>query len=102
MKLRIPSHTCIWQYTTGIIPSNWVFTINPPKTDATIHYKSNHPIQHKLAAYRYHINRMLTVSITESAKNQEWNWICTMTKNNGFPLHIIRRIKNNFLSPNPL
>jgi hypothetical protein len=71
----------------------------PTQTDATIHYKSN---QHKLAAYRYHINRMLTLPITESAKNQEWNWICTTAKNNGFPLHIIKRIKNNLLSPNPL
>jgi hypothetical protein len=74
----------------------------PNQTDATIHYKLNHPTQHKLAAYCHHINHMLTLPITESAKNQEWNWICTMAKNNGFPLHIIQRIKNNLLSPNPL
>jgi hypothetical protein len=73
----------------------------PTQTDATIHFKSNQPIQNKLAAYRYHIKRMLTLPITGSTKNQEWNRICTMVKNNGFPLHIIQRIKNNLLSPTP-
>jgi hypothetical protein len=57
-----------------------VFKNKPTQTDATIHYESNHPIQHKLAAYCYHINRMLTLPINESAKNKEWNRICTMAK----------------------
>jgi hypothetical protein len=45
---------------------------------------------------------MLTLPITESTKNQEWNRICTMAKNNDFPLHITQRIKNNLLSSTPL
>jgi hypothetical protein len=73
----------------------------PTQIDVTIHYKSNHPIQHKLAAYCCHINHMLTLPINESTKNQQWNRICSMVKNNGFPLHIIQRIKNNLLSPTP-
>jgi hypothetical protein len=47
------------------------FHHKPTQTDATIHYKPNHPIQHKLAAYCYHINHMLAPPITVSAKNQE-------------------------------
>jgi hypothetical protein len=44
---------------------------------------------------------MLAPPITVSAKNQEWNQICTMAKNNSFPLHIMQRIKNNLISPTP-
>ena len=32
----------------------------PTTTDTTINYLSNHPMEQKLAAYRYHIERMLT------------------------------------------
>jgi hypothetical protein len=71
----------------------------PTQTDATIHFTSNHPTQHKLAAYRYHINRMLSLSITEPAKNHEWNLIRTMARNNGFPTYIIQKIKNDLTSP---
>jgi hypothetical protein len=34
-------------------------------TDTTINYLSNHPIEHKLAAYRYHINRMIELPLTK-------------------------------------
>ena len=30
-------------------------------TDSTIHCTSNHPIEHKMAAFRYYINRLLTL-----------------------------------------
>jgi hypothetical protein len=33
----------------------------PTTTDITINYISNHPTEHKLAAYCYHINRMLSL-----------------------------------------
>ena len=38
---------------------------------------------------------MLTLPITEQARWQEWNIICTIAKNNGFPLQIIHNLKNN-------
>ena len=34
-------------------------------TDTTIHYQSNHPYEHKIAAFRYYVNRMNTLPITE-------------------------------------
>jgi len=37
----------------------------PTTTDTTINYISNHPMGHKFAAYRYHINRMITLSLKE-------------------------------------
>ena len=40
--------------------------------DIIIHRSSNHPYDHKLAAFKYYINRMVTLSITEKATKQEW------------------------------
>ena len=64
------------------------------QTDATIHYTSNHPMQHKLAAYTSYINRLLSIRIMEQEKQHEWNPICTMAKNNGFPLRLIHNLKH--------
>ena len=35
----------------------------PTTTDTTINYLSNHPMEQKLAAYRYHIERMLRLPL---------------------------------------
>jgi hypothetical protein len=40
---------------------------------------------------------MLSISITEKARQQEWNIFSIMTRNNGFPSQIIHNLKNNFL-----
>ena len=37
----------------------------PTQTDTTMHSTSNHPLDHKLAAYHFYINRMLSIPITE-------------------------------------
>jgi hypothetical protein len=65
----------------------------PTSTDTTIHFKSNHPPEHKLAAFNYYINRMLTLPITKQQQQQEWNTIQTIAQNNGFPKPIIQRLK---------
>jgi len=69
----------------------------PTQTDTTIHFTSNHPLGHKLAAYNFYINRMLTIPITERARQQEWNTIHTIPRNNGFPLQIIHNLKNKLI-----
>ena len=61
--------------------------------DTTIRLTSNHPLEHKLAAYIY-INRTITLPIMEQAKQQEWNIILTVAKYNGCPLQIIHKLKN--------
>ena len=38
---------------------------NPTYMDITIYFSSSHPYDHKLAAFKYHINRMITMPITE-------------------------------------
>jgi len=38
-------------------------------TDIMIHYTSNHPHNHKLAAFIFYINRMISIPITCKAIN---------------------------------
>jgi hypothetical protein len=37
---------------------------------------------------------MVTLPITEQASQLEWNIICTIARNNGFPLQIIHNLEN--------
>jgi hypothetical protein len=43
----------------------------PTTTDTTIHYKSNHPFQYKTAAYRYMLNRLHNLPLSQIHKEQE-------------------------------
>jgi hypothetical protein len=69
----------------------------PKQTDTTIHFTSNHPLEHKLAAYIFHINRMITLSINEQAKQFERSTILTMARNKLFPLQIIHNVKKKLM-----
>ena len=60
----------------------------------TIHFTSNHPLQHKFAAYNFYIHRLLSKPITEQAKKKEWNTICTIATNNGSPIQLIYNSRN--------
>jgi len=40
-------------------------------TDTTIHFTSTHPDEHKLAAYRYHITRMLSLPLKTAQQKRE-------------------------------
>jgi len=62
--------------------------------DTTIHFSSNHPYDHKLAAFKYYINGMITMPLTEQAVKQEWNKIVIMAHNNGFPEQIVHKLRN--------
>jgi len=66
---------------------------NPTDTDTTIHFQSNRPHEQKIAAFRYYINRMYTLPITENARKEEWNTIVTMAINNGYPKNIIYNLR---------
>jgi len=41
---------------------------NPTQTDITIHFTSNQPLEHKLAACIFYINRILSTPIREQAR----------------------------------
>jgi hypothetical protein len=71
------------------------------QTDSTIHYTFNHPPQHKLAAYYFYTNRMLSLPITNQATQQEWHLIRTIAMNNGFPIDLIHKLKNKMINTPP-
>jgi len=55
-------------------------------TDITIHNNSNHSQEHKKAAYRFYINRLITLPLTQKEKDKEWNIILKTAHNNGFTI----------------
>jgi hypothetical protein len=65
----------------------------PSTNDTTINYTSNHPNEHKIAAYCYMTNRMLTLPLTAEMRNNEWQKILIVADNNQYPLHLIIRLK---------
>jgi len=69
----------------------------PTHTDITIQFSSNHPDEHKLAAFNFYVSRMLVLPITKQAKKQEWKIILAIAQNNGFPLHFIQNLKKKLL-----
>jgi len=64
----------------------------PTETDTTINYHSNHPLEQKLSAYRYHINRLNTLPInTEERKKEEK--LESMAINNSYPMDMVKKLK---------
>jgi hypothetical protein len=66
----------------------------PTTTDTTIHYKSNHPIQFKMAAYRFMLNRLYSLPMSQEHKNLEMNIIIQLAKQNGYPIKLIQQLDN--------
>jgi len=67
-------------------------------TDTTIHNNSNHPQEQKIAAYRFYINRLITLPLTQKEKDKEWNIILKTAYNNGFTIKHIKRLKHQILT----
>jgi hypothetical protein len=65
----------------------------PTQTHTNIHFTSKHPLAQKLPAYTFYTSIMITLPITEKAKQKEWNTILTIAENNGFPLYIIHNLQ---------
>ena len=64
----------------------------PTTTDITINYLSIHPMEHKLAACCYYINRMLSLPLTKERQANESKTIQTIAQNN-FPNKLINNLK---------
>jgi hypothetical protein len=67
----------------------------PTTTDTMINFLSNHPIEHKMAAYRFHISRMHKLPLDAEKKQKEWDTILTIAKINNFPLNLIHKLNTN-------
>jgi hypothetical protein len=66
----------------------------PTSTDITTHYSSNHPTEHKIAAYRYLIKKINILLIAEINRKQELNNTLIIARNNSFPTQLIQRLKD--------
>jgi len=55
----------------------------PTETDTTINYRSNHTPEQKMAAYRYHINRLNILPVNKEEKEKEWDNIERIAINSG-------------------
>ena len=67
-------------------------------TDKTNHFLSNHPFEQKTAAFRYFINRLISLPISQESTDMEWTTLLTMTKNNAFPEDIMRKLRTKLLT----
>ena len=65
----------------------------PTSTDRTTHYNSNHPIEHKVAAYRFIPSRMHQLPLTAPYIQKEWNTIQHIAKVNVFPYALFINLK---------
>ena len=63
-------------------------------TDTTTHFTSTHPIEHKLAAYRYHITRMLSLPLKTTQQKREWETILHIAQQNGFLPAMIHKLRH--------
>jgi hypothetical protein len=67
----------------------------PTTTDITISYLSNHPMEQKIAAYRFYTSRMTEFPLNKENKRKEWDTIRKIARNNNFPQDIIKKLKNH-------
>jgi hypothetical protein len=65
----------------------------PTTTDTTINFTSNHPAEHKMAAYRHLIHRMLALPLTPKRRKIEWQKIQAIASHNNFPLRLTAKLK---------
>lgn len=60
-------------------------------------FTSDHPMEYKLAAYRYFINRMHTLPISEQNKQREINLILQTAEKNDFPRNFVTKLNKNII-----
>ena len=65
----------------------------PTTTDTTINFLSNHPIEHKMAAFRYHISRMYSLPLAPEKKQKEWELIQIIARKKQLPTKSSTEIK---------
>ena len=63
-----------------------------------IHLTSNHPLEHKISAFLYYINRLITLAINESSKQRDWETLLAIARNNGYPIIMINNLKTKLIN----
>jgi len=68
--------------------------MKPTTTNTAINHTSNHPTEHKIAAYRPYITRMKSLPLTTERQRTEWNTIKAIAQSNNFPDKFITKLKS--------
>ena len=63
--------------------------LKPTTNNTTISYLSSHPLEHKLAAYRYYFERMFSLPLNKENPLKEWTTILDIARSNNFPDNIL-------------
>lgn len=69
----------------------------PTTTDHLIPFFSNHPLEHKLAAFNSFFHRLFNIPLSPTAFTQEYNTIFTLAKINNYPYSLIVNLYNKKL-----
>ena len=64
----------------------------PTSNETTINIQSYHPLEHKIAAYRFHIERMFTLPLAEQ-RQEEWESIEQIARKNNTPISLLLKLK---------
>jgi len=72
----------------------------PTSTDTTINFLSNHPLEHKMAAYRYLIHRLYTLPLCKEQQDREWQFITHMAHSNNIPQTFLSRLRRRIQQHN--
>ena len=67
----------------------------PTTTNTTINFLSNHPMEHKMAAYRFHLERMYSLPLNQTHLQNEWETIKQIADSNNFPITILHKLKEH-------
>jgi len=65
--------------------------------DTTINFLSNHSIEQKMAAFRFHIIRMHSLPLNPDKKQTEWEIMQSIAKNNNFLQHLLLKLNRQIL-----
>ncbi|KAK5650193.1 hypothetical protein RI129_001222 [Pyrocoelia pectoralis] len=66
----------------------------PTTTDHVIPFSSFHPLSHKMAAFRFFLNRLYSLPLNQIDFNHELNLIHRIAYNNGYPYNSILKLQN--------
>ena len=70
----------------------------PTCTDPTINFLSNHSIEQKMAAIRFHITQMHSLTLDPDKKQKEWKTIKSIAKNINFPQGLLQKLNHQIQS----
>jgi hypothetical protein len=61
-------------------------------TDTTINFHSNHLTEQKMAAFRFHITQMHSLTLDPEKQQKEWKTMQSIAKKNNFPRRLLEKL----------